>query len=184
MAVDIGTIISQWQGAGIYEYLLPFLLVFAIVFGILSAINIFGRNKGVNLIIAIVIGLMAIGYNYSSGLFLSDFLRELFPRLGIGLAVMLSLLILVGIFIPSDERRYWMYGLGTIGVVVFIIIIMQAFERYGWAPLSYGDYVGWIIFGVLLIGVIIAVSVSSGESERRKEGQPDAFVMPWYKHNK
>ena len=166
MPVDIGTIILQWQNAGVYDFLLPFLLVFAIVFGILSATNIIGGQRGLHVIIALVIGFMAVGYNYSTELSFSQFLQILFPKLAIGLAVLLALLILVGLFIPDDERKYWGWGLGALGVIVAIIIIAQSFERFGWYNSGfYGDYVGWIIGAVLLLGIIIAVAASGGNRE-------------------
>ncbi len=161
MAFDIGTVIAQWQTAGIYDFLLPFLLIFAIVLGILRSTNIIGGNKGLHIIIALVIGLMATSYNYSSGLLLSDFLRELFPRLGLGLAVLVALLILVGLFISDEAMKTWaQYVLMGIGVVIFLIVILKSFERYGFYSTNFGNYAGWIIGGVLIIGVIIAVAVS------------------------
>ncbi|MBI2632538.1 hypothetical protein HYW75_06030, partial [Candidatus Pacearchaeota archaeon] len=63
MVFDIGTVIAQWQTAGIYDFLLPFLLIFAIVLGILRSTSIIGGNRGLHIIIALVIGLMAVSYN-------------------------------------------------------------------------------------------------------------------------
>src|SRR3989344_436567 len=96
-------IFYQWEYMGVFDYILPFLLVFAVVFGILSSTKFLGKNNAVYVIIAIVIGLLALRWQF----FFSTFLAEIFPRLGIGLAVILTLLILVGMFIAEDETRYW-----------------------------------------------------------------------------
>jgi len=64
MVFDIPTLLSQWESFGIFTYLLPFLFIFAIIFGILSATNILGHNKGVQIIIAFVIGLMALRFDF------------------------------------------------------------------------------------------------------------------------
>ena len=163
MVVDIGTVLLQWQNAGIFDFLLPFLLVFSIVFGILSATRLIGGNKGLHVIIAVVIGLMSIGYSYSTGFGLSQFLQVLFPKLAIGVSIILTLLILIGLFIPKDEMRYWGWGLGAIGVIIAIVIIAQTFEKYGWYSSGYySDYAGWVIGAVLLLGLIIAVASSGG----------------------
>jgi len=158
---SIAEIIYQWEYLGVFDFVLPFLLVFAIVFGILSSTQILSENKGVSVIIAFVIGLMSIRYRY----FFSDFLSELFPRLGIGLTILLSVLILVGLFIAKKEQRYWGYGLAAIGFIIAIVIFYQTANRLGWWWVggASSDAVGFIILAVLIVGVIIAVAVSGSK---------------------
>lgn len=167
--VDIGMIFAQWQSAGVYDYLLPFLLVFAIVFGILTTTNILGKQKGIHVIIAVIVGLMAVGYSSTLSYSLGQFLQTLFPRLGIGLAVLVALMILVGLFVPHDEKRFWLWGLGAIGFIIGIVIITQTFDSLSFLSFSsYSDYVGWIIGGILILGLIIAVAAGGSERDTRK----------------
>ncbi|MEI6731162.1 MAG: hypothetical protein WCK90_00625 [archaeon] len=164
MAIDIGTILSQWESVGVFSYVLPFLLIFAVVFGILTTTNILGKEKPVHVIVALVIGLMALQLN-----FVQLFFREVFPRLGIGISVLLVLMILAGLFIPDDERRYWGWGLGAVAVVIFIVIITQSFDAAGWYSTYLGsDSIGYLVGAVLLIGIVIAVAASGGH----KDGKP------------
>ncbi|MBI3334586.1 hypothetical protein HYZ97_03805 [Candidatus Pacearchaeota archaeon] len=154
MVYDIGTLLAQFQSYGVFDYLLPFLLIFAIIFGILTATGMLGGNKGIHILIAVVTALLALQLD-----FVPAFFREIFPRLGVGLAVIMVIVVLVGLFIPLDERRFWGWGLGTIGFIVAIIAISKAFSQYGWY--SYGtfdDYVGWVVGAVLVIGLIIAIA--------------------------
>jgi len=157
---SIADIFFQWETLGVFDFLLPFLLVFAIVFGILSSTKFMGDNRPVYVIIAVVVALMSLRYQF----FLSSFLSELFPRLGIGITIMLAVLILVGMFIANDQVKYWGYGLAAIGVLIAIIIFFQTSENLGWFWLSgFGtDTVGFIVLGVLILAVIIAVSASRG----------------------
>lgn len=157
---SIADILYQWEALGVFDFILPFLLVFAIVFGILSATGILSTNKGVSVIIAFVIGLMSIRYQY----FFSSFLSELFPRLGIGLAILLMLMILVGLFIAQKEKKYWGYGLAAIGVIIAIVIFYQTAQNLGWMWAGgYGsEGVGMIILGVFVVGIIIAIAASGG----------------------
>ncbi len=169
MGFTIGQFLSQWQQAGVFDYLLPFLLIFAIILGILSSTHILGANKGLHIIIALVIGLMALQLNY-----VPDFFKEVFPRLGVALAVILVIMILVGLFIPNDERRYWFWGLGAIGFVSALVVLSQSFSAYGWySSLAYDDYIGWIVGAVLVIGVIIAISASGGGGNTSGEASFD-----------
>jgi hypothetical protein len=158
--VTIADILNQWQTAGVFDYVLPFLLIFTIIFGILEATRIVGKNKGVHVIIALAVGLLALRTG-----FVQTFFSEIFPRLGVGLAVILALLIMTGLFINSKEAKYWMWGIAAVGIVIWLIILVGTFENVGWIG-GYGffeDYAGMIIGAVLLIGVIIAVVASKSE---------------------
>jgi len=159
MAFTIASVLNQWQTAGIFDYVLPFLLIFSIVFGILASTNILGNKKGVNVIISLVVGLLALRLD-----FVQVFFAQIFPRLGVGLAVILALLIMTGLFVNSKEAKYWMWALAAIAVIIWMIVLAGSFESAGWFGLYggyIGDYAGLIIGAVLLIGVIIAV-VASG----------------------
>ncbi len=173
--MDIAGILNQWQEIGVFDYVLPFLLVFTVVFGILEATNLLGKNKGVHVIIALVTGLLSLRA-ISASVNIQNFFSQIFPRLGIGLAVLVALLILAGLFINKTEAKYWMWGFAAVAVIVWIIVLVGSFKDMSWFGSSdfFEDYAGLIIGAVLLIGVIIAVVASKsegksgGEFERQK----------------
>ncbi|MHA1988971.1 MAG: hypothetical protein ACW98D_20315, partial [Promethearchaeota archaeon] len=95
----LGNLLNVWEQAGIFSYAIPFLLIFALVFGILSRMNIFKKsnnepNTMISAIIALAIALMALQFP-----FVPMFFAELFPALGIGLAIILVVLVISGLFI-------------------------------------------------------------------------------------
>ena len=172
--VTIADILNQWQTMGVFDYVLPFLLIFTVIFGILEATNIVGKNKGVHVVIALVIGLLALRMG-----FVQAFFTEIFPRLGVGLAIILALLIMTGLFINSEQAKYWMWGIAAVAVVVWIIILVGTFQNVGWIG-GYGffeDYAGMIIGAVLLIGVVIAVVAA--KSEGGSSGTHKPHVAQW-----
>src|SRR3989344_2229777 len=57
---DFGTLISELQSLGVYDYFLPFLLIFAIVFAILEKTKIFGEKTNINVVVSILIALIVI----------------------------------------------------------------------------------------------------------------------------
>ena len=173
MVNGIDTILWQLESVGVFDYLLPFLLIFALIYGILSVTKIAGTQKGIHVIIALVIGLMAIRLGFTQ-----SFFAEIFPRLGVGLAILLSIMILVGLFIPKEEFRYWGWGLSAIGIIIALIIVTQSFDRLGYIGWGgWDNYVGYIIGAVLLVGVIIAIA-AGGEKTSSGQSQPVTFV-PW-----
>lgn len=167
MVVDIGTVLLNMQSAGVFSYLLPFLLIFALVFAILQKTKILSDQKPISIIIAIAIGFLSLQLNFVSTIF-----PELFSRLGVGIAVLLLLMIFVGVFASGETWENYVY-IG-VGGIIFIVILVQAFDRFGW---SYGgafsgDLIGWFVLALVVIGVIVAVALSnsSGSSDKPKKG--------------
>ena len=158
-------IIYQLENLGLFDFILPFLLIFAVVFGVLSATKIFGENRGVHIMIALVIGLLAIRFPIYT-----DFLKIITPKLGIGLVILLALIILTGLFTPKAARGIILWILMAVGFIVFLVIIVQTYSAFTY---GYGlDYfssnlIGYVILIALLIGVIVAVAASGG---RKREG--------------
>jgi len=157
----IAQVLREWDTAGVFDFLLPALLIFAIVFAILTTTRILGENKGVNVLIGAVIALLAIRLE-----FVPRFFSEIFPRLGVGLAVLLAVLILVGLFVYSEyeeDTKVWNRILMAIGLVIIIVTLTKSFDALGWFY-SYagGDLAGWLIGIVLVIGLIVAVVSASG----------------------
>jgi hypothetical protein len=156
MAFDLTAMFANWQTIGVFDYILPFLLIFAVVFGILQASKLVGDNKGVHVIIALAIGLLVL----QSGM-VQSFFREIFPRLGVGLAVIISLVILTGLFVQS-ETKWMLYVFIGVGVLVWLIATLGSFEQFNFG--AFENYSGVILGVVLLVGVIVAVVTSSSKS--------------------
>ena len=161
----IGSIIDilfQLENLGFFDFILPFLLMFAVVYGILQYMKIFGEDKAVHIIIAVVLGLISIRLP-----FYSQFLTEISPRLAIGLIVLLSLLILVGMFIPNQSRGSLGYVLFAVGAVIFIIIAAQTFNALTYLNgyLDSSEIIGWVVMVAILIGVIVAVAAGKSHGE-------------------
>lgn len=168
---DIGTLLSYWEQAGVFSYILPFLLIFAIVFGIMNQIKLFESNKAINGIIALTVGLLALQFD-----FVPVFFSEIFPRLGIGLAILLILLILIGMFRDPDER--WInYTLMGVGAIIFLVVLIQTAGWLGWRSGFFWQNYSGAIIGSLIFLVIVGVIIASG-APRRAKPLP-AYVPAW-----
>jgi len=169
----IQDLFSYWESYGVYDFLLPFLLIFAIIYGVLSYTRIFANNKGLHVIVAIVIALMAVRFGFFTG-----FYAEIFPRLGIGITILLVLMILMGLFFGDKSKEIWAWILIVVALVIGIVILYQSFDVLGWIN-NYGysgsTFVAWIITAVLLIGVIVAVVMGNLEPSSK----PYNFVPMW-----
>jgi len=157
----IGNILARWEQQGIFSFVLPFLLIFAIIFGILTQTRIFKDNRAVNGIIALTVSLLALQFD-----FVPLFFSEIFPRLGIGLAIILIAMILLGMFAPN---RTWMtYTFFAIAAIVFVVILVNVSGLFGYGGFIGGiywpDLLPWIII-IIIVAVIIAASVKPREKQ-------------------
>lgn len=155
--MNIADILTMWQNIGVFDYLLPFLLIFAVIFGILGATKILSGNKGVNVTIAVVIGLLALRLPYAR-----DFFTQVFPRLGVGVAILVSLLILTGLFIRPENLKVMIWIFIAIGSVIGLVIVFGSFSALGFGggvDWFQNEAVVWIISIALLIGLIVVVVV-------------------------
>jgi len=158
----LGDLFAQWESAGIFAYALPFLLIFALVYGLLTKINIFASKtdpnsgKGPNVMIALAVAFMALQFDI-----VSMFFSELFPRFGVALSIILVILILGGLFMPTNRENNWfMVALAIVVLIIVGTVIWNSLGALGWGiggpGLSYfwDRYSAIIIFAVLIIGVI------------------------------
>lgn len=153
---DIGNLLAQWEQLGIFSYALPFLLIFALVFGILSKVDIFKGNKGVNAIIAIVVALMALQLD-----FVPRFFTELFPRVGVGLSIILAAIVLIGMFFSEKNTSKAMFG---VAALIFIIVVIQSFGDLGTSSGTFlaENWPNLLIAALIIVAVIVVIGIGGG----------------------
>ena len=158
---DLYSFFSRYNDFIVYS--LPFLLIFAIVYGILSKSKIFGENKAVATIIALTIGFMALWEGT-----VIDFFAIIFPNFGIALAALLVILILLGLFMSFEKSNHGTIILWFVGIVFALIVILTSFSDYNWlGGWWWQEWGGLIVLGIL-IAVVIGVIVGTGSTKPSK----------------
>ncbi len=145
-------VVTQMAQYGAFDVLLPLVFVFTLVFAILEKINIF-NNRGISLVLSLVIALFTISNAYISGFFI-----YLFSNLGLGIAILLVLVILLG-FGLKENTGVWKWIFGVVGGALFLVVL----GRSGAFNLMFGPgWQFWIqqnapwIIGIIIIGLVIA----------------------------
>ncbi len=175
-AFSIYELLNTWEAYGVFDLILPFLLIFAVIFGVLTTTRILGGHKGVNLIISLIIGLMSLRLG-----FVQVFFTELFPRFGVGLAALISIVLLAGLFIDDKSKKGWTIGFAAAGAIIGVIILIMTFNATTpwFNSFFWQEYWGLIVGGVILVIVIIAVFVTAGKPPE-KDNSPVLFT-PFHK---
>lgn len=151
-AFNFTDMLNMWANAGVFKYVLPFLLVFALVFGILSKGGILGDNKGVHAILAATLGLLSLVGDY-----FPNFLARFAPNLATGVSVLLAAIILLGLFYNKDnDQKNIIWVLFGIGAIAFILIVTNTFsEVSGFTGLNVWQEYGPSIITLVILGVAI-----------------------------
>ena len=175
LATNIDTVLSELDTIGFFRYILPLMLIFAIIFAILSKMEILKDKKGINFIISISIALIAI-----TNPVVSDFFSVLFPKLGQGISILLIAMILIGVFVPLwQEKTQDGWGWGNyifmgIGILIFLVATFSSLSTIGFAGSWWWDrYMGAIIVLLIIVGAIIAV-MTAGKSDSGGAGATGA----------
>ncbi|MBM3232263.1 hypothetical protein FJZ21_02710 [Candidatus Pacearchaeota archaeon] len=165
---------SQWETSGVFDFLLPALLIFAVIFGILTSTGVLGANRGVNFVIAATSALMAMRLQI-----VSDFFGLLLPGLGIGVAVLVTVLILSGLFLQKANWRQWMPTFFWGGVVIGLIIVISVLNSFAWFG-SVWWQVNWVsVVWIVVIVAILAPLFVTPKTENEKEWENQNFEIPF-----
>lgn len=176
MALPIGVVLQQWADLGIFFYVLPFLLIFSLVFAILQKVNIMGgdsnQNRGVNAIISLSVALLSLQFDS-----VPIFFQVIFPKIGIGLSIILAAIILMGVFVDFNKSRGMAKLFLTIGGVVGIIILLSTISDYSWWNGSFWyANMSAIVAGVIIF-IFILIVINSGKPSGQEE---ELFSpIPW-----
>lgn len=169
-----GNFLFELEQLGVFSYVLPFLMIFAIIYAILSNMTLLGRNQAINIILALAVSLMALQFN-----FVSYFFAEIFPRMGVVLSLLLVAIILLGLFVDFTKEG-WRWGFGIPLFVAFILIMLQSLEVFNWSFGGFGGGFYWfevyfseIITFVIVVATIAAIVMSGGKKRKKKKESDD-----------
>lgn len=161
--------INSLKEMGVFDYVLPFLLIFAIIFAILEKTKILGNDKSnINTIVAGVIALLVLaqqGIVQTINLFL--------PRVSLLIVVILMGLLVIAM-LAGGEFKGLQGGLFAVGVIVVIIAIVFAVTlpdtgAYGFSLSSYDRQVILMyLFPIgLLVGAIALVTMKPSSPDKK-----------------
>ncbi|MBL7100453.1 MAG: hypothetical protein ISS23_00695 [Nanoarchaeota archaeon] len=164
MAFDLKEAIRFMEEYGLYDVLIPFLLVFTIIFATLDKIKIFGKeSRRYNALIALSIALMFIAATN-----LVEALNKYLPIIGLVLAAFLGLMLMLGMFGVKEggpgQKFFWIIA-GGVALAIGLTYLPRMGGILGnlFEPLK--EYSTIIIVLAILIGLIIWLT--RGEKETK-----------------
>ena len=103
--------------------------------------------------------------------FVTIFFQNVFPRVGIGLVILLLFIIFTGLF-ADPKKKGFMYAMYGLGAVILVVILARTGSVVGWLD-SFGFYnINWMaLLPWIILIVVIAAIVGAGRE--RPKGEPD-----------
>jgi len=159
--------------SGIFtDYILPFLLVFTLIFAILDRTKILGEGKRqINAIVALVVGLFLISFSYAR-----QIVVNLMPVLAVAAVVLLVFMLLTGwVRGESKMEKPLQYTLMVIIALVVIVGIIWAAglgnNIISLLSTNVGGAEIWInaLFIIVVIAAIVAVLWGGGKEKKEEK---------------
>jgi lysylphosphatidylglycerol synthetase-like protein (DUF2156 family) len=171
----LDTVITLLQNFGFFRVILPFLLVFSIIYAVLIKTEVLGKEgpgKSASIVVALVAAFLVIVYTP-----VVNALATILPQAAFLIIIVVLVLMVLGLFGVKMEKytgeaNYWMLGLGLIIAGLFVIMIgvavgpsvpalymiSQAF--LGAIPITgeiSADTVALLVGAIIILSIIIGV---------------------------
>jgi hypothetical protein len=169
-------VFQRLDAMGLTDVLLPFALIFSVIFAILSTIGIF-KQKNINVIVALVIALLVVVPHvtggYPAGKDVVEIINTAIPNVSVIIIAVLMFLILLGVFgVPIDiTKSDWIgpiVGLLSLGAVIYIFGNSAGWFGGGSYPswlgfLNNSDTVSVLLVILMFVGIIAFITGDSSK---------------------
>ncbi|MDD5086494.1 MAG: hypothetical protein PHV16_01950 [Candidatus Nanoarchaeia archaeon] len=162
--VDIFRTLENW---GMLDVMLPFLLIFTLVFAVLQKAKIFGDDsKRFNVIIALVLAMVVviphIMGTYPRGQDAVVIINSFLPDIALVLVAIIMVLMLSGVFgyQTKDNNSGWILFIAFAVVIYLFGISAGWWVKFNWFNISSDTLT--VVLVLLVFGIIIAVVTSEG----------------------
>lgn len=125
---NVPDFLVQLEKFGLLDAVLPFILIFAVIFVVLQRVKMFGDGKkNVNMLVALVFALLVVVPHvlgtYPPGADVVSIINSALPNVSLVIVIIVAALILVGLFVPNFQPGGGLGGvmaLLSVGAIIFI----------------------------------------------------------------
>ncbi len=188
MVTPLGRAIEFFRDFGLFDVVLPFLLVFTIIFAILEKTRILGivktkegelPNKNLNAMVAFVVGLLVVATAN-----IVRTINESLPNVVLLIVISVSFLLMIGVFLKtgeldfSDKHKKWYAVFVVIMLIAVIAIFLNSiYTKNGdsWLEVALffiiTEWTGAVFTSILFLVIIILAVwfITKSKSEGKKE---------------
>ena len=174
------TVFQSLEALGLTDVLLPFILIFAVVFAILGTVNIFGKNsKNINIIVALCIALLVV-VPHVTGTYppngdVVKIINSSIPNVSAVIIAIVMMMLLIGVFGVRFNLSQKPLG-GVVAVLALLIILFIFGSSAGWFGHGWPSWLGFmndsdtlmVIVVLIIFGLIVAFITHTEPTEEEK----------------
>ncbi len=191
----LGNVLEFFKQLGIYDVVLPFILVFTIMFAILERTKIFGiekikdteyTKKNLNAMVAFVVAFLVVASSK-----LVETITKVSSEIIVLLLLVVFFLMLVGAFrthedikkgglLEGEENKFWRVGLMTLVAISIVFIFLDAIVAengstwleifWGWLSQFYSNAaVAAIVLIIVIIIIMLWIMKEPSSPSSKKE---------------
>jgi len=178
-SLRLDNFIRTLDNIGLTDILLPFLLIFVIIFAILQKTKILGdAKKNLNVVVALVIGLLVV-IPHAAGRYPPNadpvlIMNEALPQVSLVIVAIIALLLLIGVF--GQESVFLGVSMpGWVMAISLLIIIIIFGGAAGWWSGYFGNTLesffgaDAVAIGIMLLVFGIIIAWITSDSKERDE---------------
>lgn len=157
---------------GFYKFLLPFILIAAIIFALLRRTQVLGESPLISGIVSVSIAFFIFGLPVLSGANIVKPLTSFFGQISVIILIITFGLLISGLFIPNlmGKMGEWMTGGGIVWWMIVIVLIIALTSGLFFFVISpIGEAVGGagkvvLVIFLLILFMIMAALIGGGKT--------------------
>jgi len=152
---------------GLMDAVLPFILIFAIIFTVVNRTRVLGEQKNVHMLVALVISLLVVIPHvlgtYPPGSDVVNIINGALPNVSLLIVIVVAALILIGIFRPNSQGipGGGFFAILALGAVVYIFGLSAGWWT-GTGPLNFlanPDF--QVVIVIILVFAVVMFMITS-----------------------
>ncbi|MBI2176366.1 hypothetical protein HYU40_03390 [Candidatus Woesearchaeota archaeon] len=172
---NVPDFLVQLEQFGLLDAILPFILIFAVIFTVTNRTNVLGEKKNVHMLVALVISLLVVIPHvmgtYPPGQDVVNIINSALPNVSLVIVIIVAALILMGIFLPtgSGVPMSGLLAFLSVGVIIYIFGISASWWQSA-GPLGFLSNPDIQALVVIVLVFAVVIFLITAESPMDKIG--------------
>ena len=157
----------QLEQFGLLDAVLPFILIFAVVFTVIRTTKVLGDKKGIHTLVAMIMALLVVIPHvlgtYPPGQDVVNIINTALPNVSLVIVIIVAALILVGIFRPNKEGipMGGFFAFLSVGAIIYIFGLSGGWwETFGGLSFLSNPDIQMLLVIVLVFALVIFLITS------------------------